>query len=187
MAANFQALTLTGKGRLDRINTKCGICAPFDPLKDQNRKPKIKECTALWDTGASGTCISKKLAQELNLKPISKAKVFHAGGSHQVNVYAINLYLPNQVAFSFVKVTEGTLNGMDVLIGMDIITMGDFSITNVGMQTTFSFRIPSIQKVDYVQEHRDNNAPVTSKKVGRNDPCPCGSGKKFKHCHGKKK
>ncbi|OIV46043.1 preprotein translocase subunit SecA [Sodalis sp. TME1] len=23
------------------------------------------------------------------------------------------------------------------------------------------------------------------RKVGRNDPCPCGSGKKFKHCHGK--
>ena len=21
--------------------------------------------------------------------------------------------------------------------------------------------------------------------VGRNDPCPCGSGKKFKHCHGR--
>ena len=28
-------------------------------------------------------------------------------------------------------------------------------------------------------------APVrVEKKVGRNDPCPCGSGKKFKHCHG---
>ena len=28
--------------------------------------------------------------------------------------------------------------------------------------------------------------PITreGKKVGRNDPCPCGSGKKFKHCHG---
>ena len=23
------------------------------------------------------------------------------------------------------------------------------------------------------------------KKVGRNDPCPCGSGKKYKNCHGK--
>jgi len=23
------------------------------------------------------------------------------------------------------------------------------------------------------------------KKVGRNDPCPCGSGKKYKQCHGK--
>jgi preprotein translocase subunit SecA len=25
----------------------------------------------------------------------------------------------------------------------------------------------------------------TTQKVGRNDPCPCGSGKKYKHCHGK--
>ncbi|TVR82030.1 MAG: preprotein translocase subunit SecA [Saprospirales bacterium] len=25
----------------------------------------------------------------------------------------------------------------------------------------------------------------TEEKVGRNDPCPCGSGKKFKHCHGR--
>ena len=32
-------------------------------------------------------------------------------------------------------------------------------------------------------------APVTIRrdqpKVGRNDPCPCGSGKKYKHCHGR--
>jgi len=26
--------------------------------------------------------------------------------------------------------------------------------------------------------------PKRVKKVGRNDPCPCGSGKKFKQCHG---
>jgi len=25
----------------------------------------------------------------------------------------------------------------------------------------------------------------STQKVGRNDPCPCGSGKKFKQCHGK--
>ena len=24
----------------------------------------------------------------------------------------------------------------------------------------------------------------TEKKVGRNEPCPCGSGKKYKKCHG---
>jgi SEC-C motif-containing protein len=28
------------------------------------------------------------------------------------------------------------------------------------------------------------SAPVTSTKVGRNDPCPCGSGKKYKKCCG---
>ncbi|MDE3016987.1 MAG: preprotein translocase subunit SecA [Pseudomonadota bacterium] len=26
--------------------------------------------------------------------------------------------------------------------------------------------------------------PAVSQKIGRNEPCPCGSGKKFKHCHG---
>jgi uncharacterized protein YecA (UPF0149 family) len=26
--------------------------------------------------------------------------------------------------------------------------------------------------------------PYLEEKVGRNDPCPCGSGKKFKKCHG---
>ena len=31
-----------------------------------------------------------------------------------------------------------------------------------------------------------SNAPVhVDKQVGRNDPCPCGSGKKYKNCHGK--
>lgn len=27
--------------------------------------------------------------------------------------------------------------------------------------------------------------PNTWGKIARNDPCPCGSGKKYKHCHGK--
>jgi preprotein translocase subunit SecA len=26
---------------------------------------------------------------------------------------------------------------------------------------------------------------VAGPKIGRNDPCPCGSGKKYKQCHGK--
>ena len=29
-----------------------------------------------------------------------------------------------------------------------------------------------------------STAPVDWSSVGRNDPCPCGSGKKFKKCHG---
>ena len=31
----------------------------------------------------------------------------------------------------------------------------------------------------------DENDPSTWGKPGRNAPCPCGSGKKFKHCHGR--
>ncbi len=33
-------------------------------------------------------------------------------------------------------------------------------------------------------EQRDPKNPSTWGKVGRNEPCPCGSGKKYKHCHG---
>ena len=33
-------------------------------------------------------------------------------------------------------------------------------------------------------EARDPNDPASWGRVGRNEPCPCGSGKKFKHCHG---
>jgi preprotein translocase subunit SecA len=32
---------------------------------------------------------------------------------------------------------------------------------------------------------RDPNNPATWGKVGRNEACPCGSGKKYKHCHGR--
>ncbi|MDG1657087.1 MAG: SEC-C metal-binding domain-containing protein, partial [Crocinitomicaceae bacterium] len=37
------------------------------------------------------------------------------------------------------------------------------------------------------QRPMEKQQPVTVEKtVGRNEPCPCGSGKKFKQCHGKK-
>jgi preprotein translocase subunit SecA len=32
---------------------------------------------------------------------------------------------------------------------------------------------------------RDANNPATWGKVGRNENCPCGSGKRYKHCHGR--
>jgi uncharacterized protein len=35
-----------------------------------------------------------------------------------------------------------------------------------------------------VQEVAGDDAPARSEKVGRNDPCPCGSGKKYKRCCG---
>ena len=31
---------------------------------------------------------------------------------------------------------------------------------------------------------QNNTRRIISKKVGRNEPCPCGSGKKYKQCHG---
>jgi len=34
-------------------------------------------------------------------------------------------------------------------------------------------------------ENEKQADPTRSQKTGRNEPCPCGSGKKYKNCHGK--
>ena len=44
--------------------------------------------------------------------------------------------------------------------------------------------VPIQSKSPVVQRSATTRRPVKPKKVGRNDPCPCGSGKKYKHCHG---
>ena len=42
------------------------------------------------------------------------------------------------------------------------------------------------QAIDSSRQQPQKQMPVhVEKKVGRNDPCPCGSGKKYKNCHGK--
>ena len=46
----------------------------------------------------------------------------------------------------------------------------------------------SMTAIDGENDGQSSNSPQpivrTQAKVGRNDPCPCGSGKKYKHCHG---
>ena len=43
---------------------------------------------------------------------------------------------------------------------------------------------PSPQQANPNPRPSDAQQPKRTKKIGRNDPCPCGSGKKYKHCHG---
>jgi preprotein translocase subunit SecA len=44
---------------------------------------------------------------------------------------------------------------------------------------------PTLRPRPTVRAAMDPNDPATWGKVSRNAPCPCGSGKKFKHCHGR--
>ena len=43
---------------------------------------------------------------------------------------------------------------------------------------------PPAPTAEAVENGFDENDPSTWGNPGRNEPCPCGSGKKFKHCHG---
>jgi preprotein translocase subunit SecA len=61
-------------------------------------------------------------------------------------------------------------------------------VENVRMQHTGYDEVAAEANGDVaIAEAATKKRPVTraTQKVGRNDPCPCGSGKKYKHCHGK--
>lgn len=61
----------------------------------------------------------------------------------------------------------------------------DFLNNKIYSSATILFCSNAFSQIfDYISEPKPQ-APVVTEKVGRNDPCPCGSGKKFKNCCGK--
>ena len=71
-------------------------------------------------------------------------------------MFLVDIGLPNGVTVRDVTVAECRLSGgTDVLIGMDIITMGDFVITNVDRQTRFLFQMPSNVNIERVLDNSE--------------------------------
>ncbi|MEJ2582964.1 MAG: SEC-C metal-binding domain-containing protein, partial [Acidobacteriota bacterium] len=72
----------------------------------------------------------------------------------------------------------------------------DMQLKRRGVSTTLSHPEARGLASSHAQQERAANTPVSAPdakpttvrrnqpKVGRNDPCPCGSGKKYKKCHG---
>jgi len=123
----------------------------------------------VWDTGATGTVITKQVADEIGLKPIGVTKVYHAQGEGLTNEYLVNVALPNGLIIHPVRVTEGALAGCDVLIGMEIIALGDFAVTNANGQggTTLSFCIPSVEEIDFVPRSQEDMIQKTGNRAAR--------------------
>jgi len=178
------AFTLSYDGIASALITECKVCAAYDPSSGE--EPEYIRINSLWDTAATHSAVSAKLVQAIGLKPAGQVTVLHAQGKTDVNAYLINVVLPNNVRVPFLRVSEGVLAGFDMLIGMDIIARGDFSLSCSEQKTIFSFQFPSTHVVDYVEGKLIETPYVNANKgLGRNDPCSCGSGKKYKNCCGK--
>ena len=52
------------------------------------------------------------------------------------------------------------------------------------LKTLFSIEIQAYNKETKTEKKVGVGPNILNKKIGRNDPCPCGSGKKYKICHG---
>lgn len=153
-------LTIEYKGISNQI--QCSIQVSFPrSLSPEDHDIPTNTCLGIWDTGATGSAITKLTAKKLNLQPTGIKRVSGLGGTVSKNVYLVDIQLPNKVTIPDLSVTEidnpqdekgNVIDNFGVLVGMDIIGRGDFTITNFEGKTIMSFRIPSVHKVDYVEE-----------------------------------
>jgi hypothetical protein len=153
-----RAFTIRYTGIRNVLSTNIGVSLPSeDPQEIKNFI--IGNYQAIWDTGATNSVITTDVVRQLNLKPTGITEVLTAGGVSQQNVYLINLYLPNRFAVPFIRVTECPMltGNFNILIGMDIISLGDFIVNNFQNHTQFSFRMPSLHEIDYEEMLKTND------------------------------
>ncbi|MCL2805067.1 MAG: retroviral-like aspartic protease family protein [Treponema sp.] len=118
-----------------------GVPVPIDGYPQESRISM--NSIALVDTGATGSCISRRFAADTQLKPFKMGTVIGAHGIAIVPVYRLDVLLPNGILFTNMEVAEffGN-NDFDFIIGMNILRMGDMALTNAKGKSVFSFRIP---------------------------------------------
>jgi hypothetical protein len=138
----------------------CEVSILAADLTNPEEGKKAIKARGIWDTGASGSAITAEIAKSLGLKPVSMVDMHTAGGIKPSNVYIVDILLPNDIHIQNVEVTEADMVTQDVLIGMDIITLGDFALTNFGGKSRFTFSIPSTRNIDFVQELKRKGANI---------------------------
>jgi predicted aspartyl protease len=152
MTLPYSAVTLRGTGRLNVLITEVDVGFSETRAKVFGQSFSTTRIRALWDTGASTSSISGAFADRINLPALDFTQIHGAGGIHDSRVFRVDLLIPGtQVRINDVQATEFVAHDFDMLIGMDIITLGDFSVTNAGGKTVFSFRLPpDAFHIDYV-------------------------------------
>lgn len=162
----YKAFTIEYPNIASTIITSAEICTPISILSDSEMQIK-NTCLAIWDTGATCSVVTELTAQKLNLLPIGRISVSGLGGTQYKNVYIVDLKLPNGTEIYDLLVSEldnpsdedgKKIDTFGLLIGMDVISKGDFIITNFEGKTTMSFREPSCYKVDYVDQLNKNDS-----------------------------
>ncbi|MGU9977378.1 MAG: SEC-C metal-binding domain-containing protein [Candidatus Oxydemutatoraceae bacterium WSBS_2016_MAG_OTU14] len=177
-AERFRAFTVKSKGRLNNICLEVGIVEHSEI--ERQSAATINTYRGRIDTLGALSCVSSKLVNDLSLIPQQKEDGLYV---------LLDFYLPNMIRIAKVLARIEEINSKpecDCLIGMDILSCGDLTLSNKDGETQFSFRVPAIGGEDFVQTHRKlykNKTVVTA--AARNSPCPCGSGKRYKNCCGK--
>lgn len=145
------AFTVKYGERVRALKTAIGISEAFDPERavEGGELPTFQEFRGVWDTGATGSVVTNKVVTQLGLKSIDRTVNHTVGGTKATDVYLANVRLPNQVVIPVLRVVEGEIFEADVLIGMDVIGLGDFAVTNKSNDTWMTFCLPATRRLDF--------------------------------------
>ena len=81
---------------IDGVVTECYVYAPADFITDKKVK-RVKALRALWDTGASSTLVSSRIAKALDLTSIGDSFLSGYNSGIDVKRSKDNLFIPNPV------------------------------------------------------------------------------------------
>ena len=156
-APKYSAFTSAYSGIARQLRSNVFISdGLLKPSQEDPEKSSAKEYVAIWDTGASMTSISRRVVSELALHEIARNMTNTAAGETETTIHRIHLWLPNRIIIQkcLASCIPGLTDilGIDMLIGMDIISKGDITISNYQGKTVLSFRMPSVGITDYVKE-----------------------------------
>lgn len=105
---------------------------------------KIVDCIGIIDTGATSTMISEQVADELRLYPCGEVSVSGVHGTNKSELYFLDVVFGDFILSNH-RVSGSTGDaGFDILIGMDILTLGEFEFVKIHGRQFFRWGIPKL-------------------------------------------
>lgn len=118
---------------------------------------------------------------------------------YKISDLAKEMKTTNEFVMGFTDGVNDSLNtpldleniGADDEITLDI-NLEKLYYNMLDAKAEYLYNIPAWEDIlteekreEIAKELKDSRTVRNENKIGRNDPCPCGSGKKYKKCHGK--
>jgi hypothetical protein len=182
-------------GAADRDDARAGI----EALYEEGGKARVKALEAMWRS--LWQPYSKYFAQHLDASDVALVReALRGAGYFQLTSQAdkIASYFDREGQFADLRedalfayalampgeTTRGRARGMLRRINaLTHLSPSEAELVMFGLDERLRLKglAPVFEPEGEVEEETE---PTIMEKVGRNDPCPCGSGKKYKKCHG---
>ncbi len=159
-----KAFTVWCGPQVNELKSACAVAPTVEVVSAAGSgaaETLFRSTDAIWDTGATHSVISERLAVRLNVSRTGKIRAVNANATHHCDTCFVNIRLPGEIECPPLKVSIQVLQETyDVLIGMDIIGKGDFAVSHHEGRMLFSFRKPPGGCLDFSSHRPDEGDAI---------------------------